>query len=247
MQRYFLKTTVHQDDITSLSETDQNHLVRVLRAQAGTEIEVVDISQKVYTAVLSDDLNHIKIEADITKSVELPIDVTIACGLSKGSKSEFIVKKATELGAKKIVFFESKYSVVHWQGKNIDKKIQRLNKIAQGAAEQSHRQVIPTIEYLTFTDILKTNNDIKLVAYEESAKQNETAKLVQLLNQAKQNMSGSLIALFGPEGGIAPEEIEQLTDNGFELAGLGPRIMRAETAPLYLLSAISYSLELESK
>ena len=84
--------------------------------------------------------------------------------------------------------------------------------------------------------------DTVLVAYEESAKQGEKSHLAQVLSTCQPGTR--LCVLFGPEGGFAPQEIEQFLQTGAKLCGLGPRILRAETAPLYLLSAVSYQMEL---
>lgn len=84
--------------------------------------------------------------------------------------------------------------------------------------------------------------DTVLVAYEESAKQGEKSQLAQVLSTCQPG--ARLCVLFGPEGGFAPQEIEQFLQAGAKLCGLGPRILRAETAPLYLLSAVSYQMEL---
>ena len=84
--------------------------------------------------------------------------------------------------------------------------------------------------------------DIKLVAYEEVSRQGETKNLVKSLQSLKKG--GSVLVVFGPEGGLTDEEVEKLLECGFISCGLGPRILRTETAPLYLLSAVSYQLEL---
>lgn len=111
-------------------------------------------------------------------------------------------------------------------------KINRLNEVALSAAEQSHRNVVPEVAYLNGLKALtQMNFDTKLVAYEESAKVGEEANLVKAVRQTSPGQS--IVAVFGPEGGISESEISLLKENGFVLAGLGPRIMRTETAPLY--------------
>ena len=97
---------------------------------------------------------------------------------------------------------------------------------------------LPNIYLSTSIDFEK--NDARIVAYEESAKKGESGNLFKILNKKPSN----IIAIFGPEGGISPKEIEFLEANSFILAGLGPRIMRAETAPLYFLASLSFALEL---
>jgi 16S rRNA (uracil1498-N3)-methyltransferase len=156
-----------------------------------------------------------------------------------------VVQKGTELGAAGFIGFPAKTSVVKWDAKKLAKKQQRLEKIAQEAAEQSHRQVTPIVELLaTEKEFLEkvATYDVIVVAYEESAKQGEHAQLARILQKVEKGTR--LLAIFGPEGGLAPQEIETLVAMNGQLCGLGPRILRAETAPFYLLSAASYQLEL---
>ena len=94
-----------------------------------------------------------------------------------------------------------------------------------------------------FAEIQNLPYQVKLVAYEESAKQGETSMLTQALSAD----ATSVVCAFGPEGGFSPEEIQQLQAHEFSSIGLGPRIMRAETAPMYFLSVLSYKYELETK
>ena len=145
------------------------------------------------------------------------------------------------MGATKFIFFIGDYSVAKWDKKRSSKKVQRLQKIARSAAEQSHRTKIPEVTFVEkLKDIDFEKNDARIVAYEESAKKGESGNLFKILNKKPSN----IIAIFGPEGGISPKEIEFLEANSFILAGLGPRIMRAETAPLYFLASLSFALEL---
>ena len=103
--------------------------------------------------------------------------------------------------------------------------------------------IIIKIEQVKETDLVDYKKETNLVAYEESAKQGEISLLAQTLTQ---NPKSTLCA-FGPEGGFAPDEIDYLNQNDFLSVGLGPRIMRAETAPMYFLSVLSYKYELTVK
>ena len=155
-----------------------------------------------------------------------------------------IVQKATELGADKIVFFDAARSISHWQGNKQKRKIERLQKIAESAAEQSHRNKIPQVEYSANLDQLLANYPAtkRIVAWEESAKQGEASVLAQQFNALKPG--DSVLAVFGPEGGLTENEIAKMNEAGMIAAGLGPRILRTETAPLYFMAAISYAMEL---
>ncbi len=133
-----------------------------------------------------------------------------------------------------------------WDQKKLQKKQQRLQKIAQEAAEQSQRQIAPAITLLdnakAFWQSL-SQYDAVLVAYEESAKQGEAAMLLQVITALP--VGSKVLAIFGPEGGLTPSEIEEAQENNAKLCGLGPRILRTETAPFYFLSAVSVLTELK--
>lgn len=248
MQRYFIDQTLTVGQIITTTPDLYKHAITVMRLAIDNEVEVVDQQQRVYLAkLISNDQNHhqarLQVIQDITKPVEMPVDITIACGIAKGDKAETIVQKGTQLGAKRFLFLNSTYSIAKWTGNKQVKKQARLQKIAFEAAQQSHRTVIPEVVVLNnFEELLNYPADYKLVAYEESAKQGEKAQLVQTFDAMQSHQS--LLTFFGPEGGIAPQEITQLQAHNFVLAGLGPRILRAETAPLYLLAAASFYFEL---
>lgn len=223
-----------------------HHLVDVMRSQVGTKIEVVLANQQAYLATLATTTPAtVTLTEGLASDSELPVNVTLVCGLPKTKeKPELIVQKATELGAHQIVFFAAERSVSRWTNEKVAKKLARLQKIANGAAEQSHRQVQPTVHYVKkLTDVLtQFPAQHRLVAWEESAKQGETSALARELQATKPGET--VLAIFGPEGGLSTAEIEQLTAQQVVPAGLGPRILRTETAPLYFMSAVSFWLEL---
>lgn len=245
MQRYFTNQEIKTE--YKLDATTYHHAVVVLRMKVGSRFELVDAKQTVYLMELSELANKeakAKVISKLDSQVELPLAISIACGLSKGDKAEWIVQKGTELGASEFIFFKGDYSVAKWDQKKAKKKVDRLQKIAQGAAEQSHRTKIPIVRYVESLKELTTFEGAKFLAYEEAAKQGETKALVKLTRELR-TKAQPLLAVFGPEGGISPAEVTLAKQAGFVLGGLGPRILRAETAPLYLLASLSYALELE--
>ncbi len=247
MQHYFLRDSIQDEQRLILPNDISNHFLRVLRAKPGQEVELVSRDHVVFLAKLigqKQSQAEVLIEHNLHKNVELPVSVTIVCGLSKKNKPEFIVQKATELGANEIIFLPMKWSIAKWDaGKKRSKKLMRLNEVALNAAEQSHRNVIPKVSYAESIKKLNLENfTTKIVAYEESAKQNEESNLITSFKKTKRQ--SHIVALFGPEGGISSPEIDELTAQHFVLCGLGPRIMRTETAPLYFLSAVSTFFEL---
>ncbi len=248
MQRYFLTEEYQPKEQFVLSGENYHHIVRVMRMEPGQRVYLAFSDQQAIIAEITeitDQEVHLKEIEKEQSEKELPSKITIASGYPKGDKLDWIVQKGTELGAYGFIGFPAKTSVVKWDAKKRAKREQRLNKIAQEAAEQAHRQLAPQVELLdnisSFYHKLK-EYDLVLIAYEESAKQGETAALAQSLQ--KSLPVSRILAVFGPEGGLAPEEITKLTEAGGTLCGLGPRILRTETAPLYLLSAASYQWEL---
>ncbi|MDT2850322.1 16S rRNA (uracil(1498)-N(3))-methyltransferase [Vagococcus carniphilus] len=248
MQRYFLKENYEEKMAYHLTGDDFHHAAHVMRMKTGDKCfltfhdetvliaEVIDITESQIA------LKELQKEE---KEKEMPYSVTIACGFTKGDKLEWVAQKATELGMGELIGFPSKTSVVKWDEKKLVKKQQRFEKIVKEAAEQSHRSQIPTVQLLSkFQAFENQLSDYKhiLVAYEESAKENETKSFVRVIQEIQPGEN--VLIIFGPEGGITPEEIELFESHKAVLCGLGPRILRAETAPLYALSAMSYQWEL---
>lgn len=150
MQRYFVDQALPAHRRLNLPDDVSHHLITVMRAAAGTQVELVLADHHAYLATLLDPATaEVKVEQDLGGDSELPIKVTLACGLPKTKeKPELIVQKATELGAKRIIFFESARSVSHWNDQRQGKKVERLQKITNAAAEQSHRDQIPEVSYV---------------------------------------------------------------------------------------------------
>lgn len=245
MQHYFMTDHDPEKKDFELPADIQHHLLKVLRAQVGDRFEVVLADQQTYLAQLQSDNGRAKILKLLPRQNELPVKVTLACGIPKTKeKPEWIVQKGTELGADQFIFFDAQRSVSLWKGNKRQKKLGRLNKIARGAAEQSHRDVVPTISYAKNWQaaLASSQADCKLVAWEESAKRGEQSKLAQQLSSMVKGQR--LLVFFGPEGGLTNSEVATMNDAGIISVGLGPRILRTETAPLYLMAAVSYQLEL---
>ncbi|RSK27900.1 16S rRNA (uracil(1498)-N(3))-methyltransferase [Bacillus sp. HMF5848] len=248
MQRYFVSGNQFSDSSVTIQGEDVHHITRVMRMTDGAEIICCNDHGEAALCKIAKTTNDY-VEANIVKwledSPELPISITIASGLPKGDKLELIVQKGTELGAAEFIPFQAKRSITKWDDKKSTKKIDRLQKIAKEAAEQSHRNAIPHVyEPHTLRDLINIskNYDYTLVAFEESAKQNDISTLSQTL--IAMNKQQKLLVVFGPEGGLDETEINLLTENGFLCCGLGPRILRTETAPLYVLAAASYQFEM---
>lgn len=247
MQRYFIDDLESQEQFR-ISGDDFHHIVRVMRMKNGDEIICVIPNGKSAVCQI-EEITDEMVVANVVKweegTRELPVHVVIASGLPKGDKLELIIQKGTELGAYEFVPFTASRSIVKWDSKKAGKKVERWQKIAKEAAEQSHRNIVPSVkEPVSLKQLVKHADDYtyKLIAYEEEAKAGEASVLSATL--AKMEKGQSLLIVFGPEGGLTTEEVNLLIENGFLACGLGPRILRTETAPLYALSAVSYHFEL---
>ena len=129
------------------------------------------------------------------------------------------MQKGTELGATHFVFCDSQYAVAKWQASKQARKVDRLQKIVQGAAEQSHRLVIPTVEYVPGIKAVATQEyAVKLVAYEEEAKQGEVTRLGQQVQALMPKDTVNVV--IGPEGGLAPAEVHSTATGGLHGSGI---------------------------
>lgn len=247
MQRYFMNQVIQSvGEMISVPKDQEHHMLKVMRMNIGECCEIVDKKEQLYIAKITQLSSfELTIVEHKEQNVELPIDVTIFVGLSKGDKLETIVQKATELGVHTIVPVEMKRNMVKWTKDKSQKKIERLQKIAQEAAEQSHRLHVPKVlDLMTLKGsvVLAKQSTKALVAFEEVAKEGESAVFVQTLTSLQKG--DSIAFYFGPEGGFDLQEIEYLNSQEIHSCALGPRILRAETAPMYALAAVSYHFEL---
>ncbi|WP_257346063.1 16S rRNA (uracil(1498)-N(3))-methyltransferase [Pseudalkalibacillus decolorationis] len=249
MQRYFVSTEQMTESRVEIVGEDVKHIAKVMRMSLGDHIVCSDNDHRVALCrinEITDSSVVLSIEKWIEEHNELPIPVTIAQGLPKHDKLEMIVQKGTELGANQFIPYQASRSIVKWDQKKAKKKTERLQKIIKEAAEQSHRSLMPECrEPVSFEDLLSIGESytIKIVAFEEEAKANETTRLANLLINADSSRDRILV-IIGPEGGLTDEEVKALQLAGFVTCGLGPRILRTETAGIYVLSAISYQFEL---
>ena len=247
MQRYFAEQAPTNDDYFELAGDAARHISKVMRMTAGDQIIVVHNNQAFICEIETVDL-HVTARktGETIASPEMPVRVSIACGLPKGDKLELIAQKGTELGMHALIPFAAERSIVKWDDKKAKKNQERLQKIALEAAEQSHRTHIPVIENpISFKQLLAVipNYDAVFIADEEDAKLEVRARFADKLKNVSENKYESILCIFGPEGGISRKESEALIAAGAQTMSLGPRILRAETAPLYALSAISYEFE----
>ena len=244
MQKYFI-TTKNLSSGVILGD-DAYQIQTVLRYKGGEKIMVSDSNKTYYAKIntVTKDEVTFEILEEKAGNTELPVFVSIFQGYPKGDKMEEIIKHGTELGAKEIIPTFMKRSIVKLEEKKINSKLERFRKIAKEAAEQSYRDSIPNIPSIPYLKTIDFSSfDVKIVCYEESAKNGELKAFKSIISSLSENMR--VACVIGPEGGIDDAELEYLKALGFIPCALGPRILRTETAVFYILSAISYEMELK--
>lgn len=248
MQRYFIAEEKMDQDSCVLEGQDVHHILHVMRLGPGDKIICSNSNGRTVIAEL-DQVSKEKVVCRIVEEVktsrELPVQVTIAQGLPKGDKLEWVLQKGTELGAHRFIPFSSSRTIVKYDRKKEEKKRERWQKIVKEAAEQAHRDYLPSVEpVITWTELFELQADSKLVAYEgHSLSEEFPSSFVQVLETLSKCKGNHLLIVIGPEGGFAEQEITQLVDNGFKPISLGKRILRTETAALYVLAALSFYYE----
>ena len=167
---------------------------------------------------------------------EMSTELTVAISLVSEQKFDLILQKLTELGVSTIIPVKTSRSIVKVDEKKLPKKYERWQTICKEASEQSHRTTIPKVEeVMTLKQLVQVPKDIKLIC---SLREN-TKPLKEYLNTKPKN----ILFIIGPEGGFSKEEEEYLLNNDFLPTSLGKRVMRVETAAIYVASVINYICE----
>ena len=247
MQQYFLNEELNINSTYELSKDDSNHIVRIMRKQKNDKVYVVFNKEIKYICTIVDnnvDKVLVTPYEQVDGSNELSTKITVAIPPLKNDKIEYLIQKLTELGVSNILLFNSERNIAKIKKDKVDSKLTRWSKIVKEAAEQSKRNLIPDITYVdSLRDLIifseKYNH--KVVAYEKESVNEDNINLKNLLNSNLNNKD--VIAVFGSEGGLSENEINILTENNFDVIGLGKRILRAETAPLYFVSCVAYFSE----
>ncbi|MCQ4086160.1 16S rRNA (uracil(1498)-N(3))-methyltransferase [Saccharibacillus sp. JS10] len=245
MQRYFVeKEQVEANKVRILGE-DARHISRVMRGRPGDKIIVCDGADLVVLAEL-ETVEQSEVIADIIEEIaeksEARFRVSIAQSLPKGDKLETVIQKCTEIGAHEFIPFLSERTVVQYDAKKEEKRLQRWSKIAKEAAEQSHRSRIPNVSQpLTYKQLLKRFGDYDLILFcyeKENGLQLRDA--VRPFAQSHTEAGANILLIIGPEGGFSEREALEAEAAGAAITGLGKRILRAETAGMTALSCILY-------
>ena len=247
MSKFFVKSEKINNDTILIDTDDVNHIKNVLRKEIGDTIIVCDYEKKINYNCRIEEIGKkeiiCKIESQKESESESNVRIDIFQGLPKADKMELIIQKGTELGVNSFIPVEFKRSIVKIDPKDEDKKISRWQKIAEVAAKQSGRDIIPVIKRIeNAKNICKLfeNYDIVLVAYEAENK-NGLKEALRSLDNSKKEVK--IAVVIGPEGGIEEQEVEEFKQAGAKIVTLGKRILRTETVCLAMAAIINYELE----
>ncbi len=241
MHQFFIESAIEEPDEVWIEGEDAHHIERVLRMRIGEELMIV-INRKVQWLGEIDSMTEgrvgVKLLFHIERTDTQAIRILLYQGVPKSDKMDWIVQKATELGVMEICPVQMKRSVsrIDKQDK-AEKKQKRWQRIADEAAKQSKRVTIPEVKLpMSFSEMIKgIPEDVQiLVAYEDEKKQGLHEQL-KSLDKAK-----PIAVVIGPEGGYELDEIQMLRDRGAKIVGLGPRILRTETASLAFIALLQY-------
>ena len=245
MYQFFVEPSQIQGNRIIITGKDVNHIKNVLRMKKGEELAVSNgMDGKEYRCGIVEftedevicELHFIKEDA-----LELPSKVYLFQGLPKADKMELIIQKAVELGVHQVIPVSCKRAVVKLDEKKAKSKIARWQGIAEAAAKQSKRGIIPQVkDVMTMKEAIVYSGQcqVKLIPYELAEGMEKTKEIISSLKP------GEDVAIFiGPEGGFEEAEVQTAMENGIVPITLGKRILRTETAGMTVLSWIMYQLE----
>lgn len=232
MTRLYLPQPLASGSTIALPEEAFRHLVQVLRMEAGEHLTVFDGEGGEYAATLATASRKgatLSIGAHDPVSREAPIHITIAQCVSKGDRMDYALQKSTELGAAHFATVLSGHGVVKLDGERWEKKVEHWRGVVVAAAEQSGRTRVPGVDAPVSLDkyLVAPQVGLKLILAPGG-----TMTLAQLPHLP------SFTALIGPEGGFSDVELDTAERHGWLKLGLGPRILRTETAPVALIAAL---------
>lgn len=244
MYHFFVTPDQIMDGYAVITGQDVNHIRNVLRMKAGEQVGIRDGISRNYICELETieaDEVRARILSEETDSSELPARLYLFQGLPKSDKMELIIQKAVELGVYQIIPVATRRAVVKLDKKKEESKVKRWNAIAESAAKQSGRMLVPEVTgVMTLKEAYgyAKDFDVNLIPYELAEGMAETKEILKTVRPGMQ------VGIFiGPEGGFDVEEVEQAIAGGIHPITLGRRILRTETAGMTALSILMFQLE----
>jgi 16S rRNA (uracil1498-N3)-methyltransferase len=237
-RRFFVEGSHEAGERVAIGERDAHKIARVLRLRDGDELEIVDALGHTFDARVRLEPQGLHAELMTMRAAASPagLRIDIAQGIPKGAKMDFVIEKATELGAAAVLPFYSRRSVVQDLG---DAKLERWRRLAKTAAAQCDRREVPEVRApSTFETLLErcAEYDLVLMPWERAAADPLRESLPVWLERARR-----VLVIVGPEGGFTADEAELGRAAGARLVSLGERLLRSETAGLAMLAILEYA------
>jgi len=239
LNRVFVEDALRPHTAVEVSGPAATHIVRVLRLKSADALTVFDGRGGEYEAridAIRKDRVFVSVGAHRAIERESPLAATLAQGISRGERMDFVVQKATELGVRRIVPLITERSVVRLDPQQAESKRRHWRAVAVAACEQSGRNSVPEVAL-----------PASLIAFLATAGAAADAARIVLSPRGGtrlrdlQSVTG-VIMLIGPEGGLSEIELETAVHAGFQAVSLGPRVLRTETAAIAALAAIQHQL-----
>lgn len=233
MQRYFVKSK--KDNNFILEKDDIHHIKNVMRNKENDVVECIYENTLYHGKIKNVENGIIEIIDKADENHEMKRNITIAISLVKEQKMDLILQKLTELGISQIIPLKTERSIIKLDEKKQDKKLDRWIKIVKEASEQSKRNKIPTImPPISLKELVNIDFDKKYTC---------STKKCQKLNASylqEEEKCATIVFVIGPEGGLSPKEELFLEENGYQSVSFGSRIMRVETAAIYIASIMNF-------
>lgn len=240
MARFFVKPEQINENTVIITGPDVKHISHVLRMQPGRQLTVLDGQGNAYLAEITA-IDKEQVTCRLLDREQLHtepnIKITLVQGLPKGDKLESIIQKCTEIGVQRIIPLAARRSVVKLEGKKASERRERWQRVAEEAAKQCRRTVIPEVTNLsTWDEVIKNINPgaLLLLPWEDE----KNTPLRQVLQEV--DYPGEVYIFVGPEGGFETEEVNKASAAGGHKITLGPRILRTETAGPTALAMVLY-------
>ena len=234
MERFFGRV---EGEKAYISPDKAHHLVRVLRAKKGDKVEIADTGELYLCEIKSLEPLELAVLESLYKPKPLPFTIVLAFALLKGGHDELVLQKGTELGVSEFAPYISSRTIIRLDQKDKEKRQGRFEKIVQSSCEQCKRIDIPKVDgILSFDKMTDMEFDHAFFAYEGLS--HESFNLAKEAANVKQGER--VLLVIGPEGGFDEKEVALAVKKGLTPVSLGQRILRAETASIYMASVFSF-------
>jgi 16S rRNA (uracil1498-N3)-methyltransferase len=237
MSRFFVPRASVKGNTISVSGDEAHHIIDVMRLKVSDSVVTFDGTGKEYAGVIAKaDKRSLVIEVKIVRESQQKSgpSVTVIQAIPKREKIEYFIEKATELGVSSVAPVLTARTIPDWSDEKKASHVERWRKLAREASKQCGRLDIPEISKITgFRDLLANmpKEGLKLIAALDD-------RAIPLKTALLNFNSGPVMIAIGPEGDFTPEEVKAAVDSGFRIVSLGPRVLKSDTAGLFVLSVI---------